>query len=144
MKKSLSIIGIVFLLFIISACQANTDQEVQDSGQNTAEERESDVSGETSEPSSEESNGGEKHNNDNSANQATDTSYEYEEQEVIETQIDDGEYEVVVETDNPGTRVLFYEIGGEKYYKTIFVKNENRLKIIDIQNNNSQIYNETI
>ena len=144
MKKSLSIIGLVFLLFIISACQANTDQEVQDNGQNSADQKETDVSSENPGSSEEESNEGEKNNNDNSASQATDSSYDYEEQEVVETQIEDGEYEVVVETDNPGTRVMFYEIGGEKYYKTIFVKKENRLKIIDIQNNNGQIYNETI
>lgn len=133
MKKILQMTGILFILFIVSACQSNTEQEVDnntDESQDTSEENESDVAGEVSEEPEEASSG--------------DTSYEYEEQEVIGEQIAEGEYDIVVETDNPGTRVMFYEIDGEKYYKTVFVKNDNRLKIIDIQNDNGLIYNETI
>ena len=127
MTRTLQIIGLLCILFIVSACQADTEQEVNnnaDENQETTEENESDTG--------------------TSADNNTDTSYEYEEQEVIGGQIDEGDYDVVVETDNQGTRVMFYEIDGEKYYKTIFVKDDNRLKIIDIQNDNGLIYNETI
>ncbi|WP_152656032.1 hypothetical protein [Oceanobacillus sp. CFH 90083] len=147
MKKLLQMLGILLILFIVSACQANTEPEVDDhadSGQNTAEESESDESSEASEASEEESAEEQNNKEGTSANQDTDTSYEYEEQEVIAEQIAEGEYDIVVETDNQGTRVMFYEIDGEKYYKTIFVKNDKRLKIIDIKNNNGQIYNEII
>ncbi|SFH58379.1 hypothetical protein [Pisciglobus halotolerans] len=36
-------------------------------------------------------------------------------------------------TDNPNKRVILFEDGHEKAYKTIFIKNANRLKVIDLQ-----------
>lgn len=132
MKKSLQIISLLLILLAVSACQADTEQEVgnnDDGNQETTEENESDGTGDVSkEPEG----------------TGTGTSYEYEEQEIIEKEIAEGKYDVEVETDNKGTRVMFYEIDGEKYYKTIFVKNDNRLKIIDLQNDDGLIYNETI
>ena len=143
MKKSLQIIGILCMLAIVSACQSDTEQEVNhqdnESGE-TTQENESDTASDVSEKPEEESD------NEMVATEDTNATYKYDEQEVIEEQIEEGGYDVVVETDNPGSRVMFYEMDGEKYYKTVFVKDENRLKIIDIQNNEEQglIYNEII
>ncbi|MEC0297706.1 hypothetical protein [Peribacillus frigoritolerans] len=47
------------------------------------------------------------------------------------------------ETDNDGKRVFLIELNGEKQYKTVFVKNTNRLKIIKI-NGGGEIYNGII
>ncbi|WP_080875515.1 hypothetical protein [Oceanobacillus timonensis] len=143
MKKSLQIIGLLCMLAIVSACQSDTEQEVnhQDNeSEETAQENESDVAGDVSEESEDESD------HETAANEGASANYQYEEQEIIEEQIEEGEYDVVVETDNPGSRVMFYEIDGEKYYKTVFVKDENRLKIIDIQKDDEQglVYNEII
>ncbi|MFD1065093.1 hypothetical protein [Oceanobacillus locisalsi] len=139
MKKSLQLIGLLLLLTIISACQSDTEQEVNnqnDESGETTQENESDIAGDVSEEP----------DNETAANENADSAYEYEEQEVIEGQIEEGTYDVIVETDNPGSRVMFYEINGEKYYKTVFVKEDNRLKIIDIQNDEEQglIYNDII
>ena len=38
-------------------------------------------------------------------------------------------------TDNPGTRVFIFSQDGTQTYKVIFVKNEQRLKVIDLINN---------
>ncbi|GEN87890.1 hypothetical protein [Oceanobacillus sojae] len=135
MKNILKIAGLLIILLIISACQSETnDVATEEHPSNRSTEEVPEESQDTLE---------EEENNDSDLVADEDT-YEYEEQEVIEQQIEEGDYDVLVETDNKGTRVMFYEIDGEKYYKTIFVKNDNRLKIIDIRNNNGQIYNEII
>lgn len=57
--------------------------------------------------------------------------------------IDNQEYNVQTVTDNEGKRVLlFVDNKGVEQYKTIFIKNINRLKIIDL--NNGQIFNGII
>ncbi len=51
----------------------------------------------------------------------------------------------VIETDNPGTRVILYaDAGGRKVYKSIYVKANNRLKIIDLNGGGPPLYNDTI
>lgn len=37
-------------------------------------------------------------------------------------------------TDNPGTRIFIFENEGQQAYKTIFIKKANRLKVIDLVN----------
>ncbi len=68
----------------------------------------------------------------------------YEEYEVLSEKIDLVTYEVVIETDNPGNRVLlFAEANGEKVYKSIFIKNNNHLKIINLHDE-GLIYNDNL
>ncbi|GIO23512.1 hypothetical protein [Oceanobacillus sp. J11TS1] len=70
-------------------------------------------------------------------------SNEHVELPVIQHQIPSGNDSVQVVEDNPHKRILF--IGDEidqKKYKTIFIKDTNRLKIIDL--NGGQIFNEVI
>lgn len=38
-------------------------------------------------------------------------------------------------TDNPGTRVFIFHEGSEQAYKTVFIKDDKRLKVIDLVNN---------
>lgn len=50
----------------------------------------------------------------------------------------------IVETDNPGTRVILFEDGtGKKTVKSVFVKNDNRLKIISL-NDDGLLYNDIL
>ncbi|MFJ7931383.1 hypothetical protein [Peribacillus sp. NPDC096448] len=61
----------------------------------------------------------------------------------ITEQIGNENYTFNKETDNDGKRVFLIELNGEKQYKTVFVKNTNRLKIIKI-NGGGEIYNGII
>ncbi|MFJ7683479.1 hypothetical protein [Peribacillus butanolivorans] len=58
-------------------------------------------------------------------------------------QIGNEDYNFNMETDNDNKRVLLIDLKGEKQYKTIFVKNTNRLKIVKI-NGGGEIFNEVI
>ncbi|MFB6800777.1 hypothetical protein ACFCVU_06110 [Peribacillus butanolivorans] len=58
-------------------------------------------------------------------------------------QIGNEDYNFNKETDNDNKRVLLIDLKGEKQYKTIFVKNTNRLKIVKI-NDGGEIFNEVI
>ncbi|MCT1902582.1 hypothetical protein [Oceanobacillus sojae] len=63
--------------------------------------------------------------------------------EVIQNQIPSGKDSVQVVEDNPHKRILFIgDDANQKKYKTIFIKDTNRLKIIDL--NGGQIFNEII
>ncbi|MFD6441017.1 hypothetical protein ACFWDG_14620 [Peribacillus sp. NPDC060186] len=58
-------------------------------------------------------------------------------------QIGNEDYTFNKETDNDNKRVFLIDFNGEKQYKTIFVKNTNRLKIVKI-NGGGEIFNEII
>lgn len=132
MRRIITISGmLLFLLLVASACQSSEEQET-DNNKITDEKNADSTEGASDDT--------EHHADEENA----DNVYEYEEQEVIEGQIEEGDYDIVVETDNRENRVLFYEQNGEKYYKIIYIKDQNRLKIIDIYNDHGQIYNEII
>ncbi|MER2260905.1 MAG: hypothetical protein ABS934_02745 [Psychrobacillus sp.] len=49
------------------------------------------------------------------------------------------------ETDNEETRVIFFEDkDGNKVYKSVFVKNESYLKVIELEDGEGILYNEVI
>lgn len=58
---------------------------------------------------------------------------QYEELEYAKDTIDFSGYESRLLTDNPGTRVMLFSEGSEQVYKTVFVKNDNWLKVIDLK-----------
>lgn len=50
----------------------------------------------------------------------------------------------IVETDNPGTRIILFEDeNGRKTLKSVFVKKENRLKVISLDNE-GLLYNDIL
>ncbi|MBM7632343.1 hypothetical protein [Geomicrobium sediminis] len=64
---------------------------------------------------------------------------------VIENQIGSDFEEVNLENDKGNSRVLLYENDGNAEYKSIYILDEERLKIISIgENGEGQIYNEVI
>lgn len=68
----------------------------------------------------------------------------YPEFVMLAKHIDLTKYIANVETDNEGTRIIFFENSeGKKEYKSTFVKNENRLKIIKLDDD-GLIFNEII
>lgn len=71
---------------------------------------------------------------ENPADAEQDTSLSYEESAVLAQQIPLNELTERVQTDNPGKRVILFEnSSGEKVYKSIFVKHDQFLKIIDLK-----------
>ncbi|MED4533099.1 hypothetical protein ABET51_16260 [Metabacillus fastidiosus] len=66
------------------------------------------------------------------------------EYEKIMEVIDRNDYTFQTMTDNQGKRILFLtNNNGEKIYKTVFVKNEKRLKIIKVDGS-GEIFNDII
>lgn len=60
----------------------------------------------------------------------------YQEADILEENIPVNRLTPQVETDNQNKRILLFKNGnGEKVYKSIFIKINERLKIIDITNN---------
>lgn len=67
----------------------------------------------------------------------------FKETSVLEDYIDVADYHVEVATDNPHKRViLLYDGNYRMQYKSIYVKDKNYLKVIDL--NDDLLYNETI
>ena len=69
---------------------------------------------------------------------------DFTEFDVLVDKIDLDIYQGVVETDNKGNRIILFENeNGDKEYKSIFIKHENRLKIVQFDDD-GLIYNEII
>lgn len=70
---------------------------------------------------------------------------EYAEYEELDAQdiFNPSDYEGHLVTDNQGTRIFLFRDGDNQMYKTIFVKNNNRLKVIDLQAD-QMVFNEQI
>jgi hypothetical protein len=119
MKK---VIGLSLLLLLLAACSADNN--------GSAEEVKVDTTTQVDEETEVE----------NTANE----SEEQKELSVIKEHIDVDAYEMKVEEDNPHTRVMFFvDENDEKVYKTVLVKDTNRLKIIHL-GDEGLLYNDTI
>lgn len=69
---------------------------------------------------------------------------EFPEHDVLAEHIDLAVYTSEIETDNQGTRVILFEnADGHKEFKSVFVKNDNRLKIIKLDDD-GLLYNAII
>lgn len=60
---------------------------------------------------------------------------DYEEMGTVEKSINLNGTEAYLLTDNPGSRVVIFTAENQQVYKTIFVKNTKRLKVIDLKEN---------
>lgn len=68
---------------------------------------------------------------------------DYPETETIQETIDLTDLTGYVISDNPGTRILIFTHEDNQVYKSIFVKDENHLKVIDLEQNDLVI-DETV
>jgi len=160
MRKIITILITIGVIFGLAACGTNNDtnsaksNEIKDNVEVTKDEenkREID-SEETESKESDQSNDGD---NINSSNENSDSETEsnteenseireFEESEVIEEEVDVSDLNVEIETDNDNNRVILFKENNKPVYKTVYIKRDQRLKIIDIKNNEGQIYNEII
>lgn len=69
---------------------------------------------------------------------------EYEEISKISEKINLKDYNINVESDNKGTRIILFEKNGKKIYKSVFVKEEKHLKLIDLESGEELLINENI
>ena len=87
-------------------------------------------------------------NNDANENADNNTASDldgFEEADIVKENIDNlDDLKVIVETDNPNKRVILYKEDNKPQYKSIFVKDNEHLKIIDIHSNNDLLFDETI
>ncbi|WP_342514834.1 hypothetical protein MKY34_08940 [Sporosarcina sp. FSL K6-1522] len=68
----------------------------------------------------------------------------YEEYQTLSEKIDLTLYQATLETDNPGKRILlFTDADGRKVYKSIFIKHDRHLKIIELDGD-GLLYNHQI
>lgn len=138
MMKKWLIILVSFFLLTMAAC-SNTES---DSGK----KEQSETAADTQSSSQQASSTDEAKTKEDSQSVDTDSaSAQYEEYPVIKEQIKHADQlEASVATDNPNKRVLlFKESSGVKKYKTIFIKQKSRLKIIELDDN-GLIYDQTI
>lgn len=70
---------------------------------------------------------------------------DFQEFDVLAKELDLNAYEGIVESDNKGNRIiLFQDADGKKEFKSIFVKHDNRLKIVQFDNEDDLLYNDVI
>ena len=160
MRKIITILITIGVIFGLAACGTNNDtnsaksNEIKDNVEVTKdEENKREIDSEETEPKeSDQSNDGD---NINSSNENSDSETEsnteenseireFEESEVIEEEVDVSDLNVEIETDNDNNRVILFKENNKPVYKTVYIKRDQRLKIIDIKNNEGQIYNEII
>ena len=150
MKKLLMVIVSSLLLIALVAC-GDTQNEEQTDTDNAIEENEDKAETnndtEVNEDQVETDNEDTDETKENKEEEPTNTNEEitdYEEADVIEEQIDIADMDVKIETDNPNKRILLFSDNDKVMYKTIYIKEKQRLKIIDIYEDKGQIFNETI
>lgn len=76
------------------------------------------------------------------AEEATDLS-QYEELAYAKDKVDLSKYESRILNDNQGKRVMLFSDGNQQVYKTVYVKHNNWLKVIDLKNDDL-VVNESI
>jgi type III secretory pathway component EscV len=86
----------------------------------------------------------EKENVEETTDAENDNTNEYEEISKIAEKINVQDYNMNVESDNEGTRIILFEKNGIKMYKSIFVKAKKHLKLIDLESGEKPLINETI
>ncbi|HLQ97156.1 MAG TPA: hypothetical protein VK135_00565 [Candidatus Dormibacteraeota bacterium] len=148
MKKTLLTIISFFVLIGMVACASN-DNNPNNNSQNDVNDQPS--TSETQSPDD---------NNENAVNNQTDDNEEnveddqgndipesladFEETQTLSEQIDLNALDPEIETDNQNNRVIiFSDDSHTKKYKSIFIKKQNRLKIISLDDD-GQIFNEVI
>src|SRR5699024_1461427 len=73
----------------------------------------------------------------------TDNIKDFKEYKTLKSELNLGKLKASVKTNNPGTRVtLFSKNNGQKVAKSVYVKHDNRLKIIEF--GHGQVFNQRI
>ena len=158
MKKLLMVIVSSLLLIALVACgdtqneeQTDTDNAIEENEDKAETNNDTEVNEDQVETDNEDTDETkeeeELQDDQDKEEEPTNTNEEitdYEEADVIEEQIDIADMDVKIETDNPNKRILLFSDNDKVMYKTIYIKEKQRLKIINIYEDKGQIFNETI
>ena len=167
MKKIIAAVFGAVLLLGVTACsnsndnagQSNTGETNQTENQNdnqAVENEDTDMNTENdSEQSADESNNeadsnednGDNNNNDNEADDSIPSEIaDFEEADQLAETIDNlGSLKPDIKTDNPNKRIiLFSDDNGKKEYKSIYIKEKSRLKIVELNKDDGLLFNEEI
>ena len=147
--KKLSLLFIAS--FTLAACAAENNSDSSEAVE-SMETIESEVSSapesvETSEHSSQESETAsedlEAVTEEELANAESVSEYDSYEELVYQDVFNPEQYQGSIVTDNQGKRIFLFSDGQNQIYKTIYIKHDNRLKIIDLQKDDL-VYNKII
>lgn len=147
--KKLSLLFIAS--FTLAACAAENNSDSSEAVE-SMETIESEVSSapesvETSEHSSQESETASEDlegvTEEELANAESVSEYDSYEELVYQDVFNPEQYQGFIVTDNQGKRIFLFSDGQNQIYKTIYIKHDNRLKIIDLQKDNL-VYNKII
>ena len=131
MKKIFAIFTSLALIFLIGCSdhkeQLNQNKNVEEITKEQEQEQES-----------------EKNNIEETTNTESVSGKEYEEINKIAEKINVQDYNMYVESDNEGTRIILFEKNGINMYKSIFVKEKSQLKLIDLESGQKPLINENI
>jgi len=155
MKKIMLVFASI-LLMILVACGNDDQNSEQGIDQNSTSEEEQttenndsadDTEVDESDDEDNESEDTEEDNDDSDqeSDEADDNKEhaDFEEYSVVEEHIDLDKYDMDVEEDNSHKRIILYkDDNNKKDYKSIYLKDKNRLKIIEFDN--GEIYNDVI
>lgn len=144
MKKGFTIL---FSMLLLVGCSSNNDEQTTIEQEDTPEVIETEDNTDSTLEESDET----EVEMDESEEDATDASAtnndhlkDFEEYSVLKDELDLETYTGVVETDNKGNRIILFEDEtGAKEFKSIFVKNDNRLKIVQFEDD-GLLYNEVL
>lgn len=129
MKKILAIFTSISLIFLLGCSfekeKVNGDKNIEE----TTNEKEQ---------------ASENKNIEETSDTENDNTNEYEEISKIAEKINVQDYNMNVESDNKGKRIILFEKNGIKMYKSIFVKEKRHLKLIDLESDEKPLINETI
>lgn len=132
MKK---MIGLLFSISLLGACNAgDTDEANEETTLTQEEEAAGDDETQVTEAAATEEEMAPVDDEDlEDAEMISDLS-EYEEFENQNT-FDPSQLDAYLITDNPGTRVVLFTDGDEQMFKSIYIKEDNRFKVVDLVEN---------
>lgn len=147
MKRALLLL-LVLVALVLAACGNDKDESSEPADGTTQEPDQSEESGEseTNEDATDDEEASESEKADDEESGEIDHSAieGFEEFDVIADNIDLDSYKSILETDNKGNRIILFEdASGKKEFKSVFVKNDKRLKIIKLKDD-GLLFNEII
>src|SRR5699024_6292988 len=166
MKKLLMVIASSVLLIALAACgdtQSEDQVETDNNTEKSEEQAETDNDTEETEEEAETENNTEENESNEDEAQQDDQNEEdkttksnkenadykeantmYEESNTHVDKIESANMDVRLETNTPNKRILLFSDNNKIMYKTNYIKEKQRLKIIDIYEDKGQIFNVTI
>lgn len=158
MRKLVVVLFSALFLLSLTACSSgennnnvanstdNNDQnvEVEQSTDNNNDNNNNVATNDESDNNSE--NVSDDNNNNNDGNDVPDKLADFEETKELQANIEDlNSLTPEIETDNDNKRIiLFADDNDRKQYKSIFIKQKQRLKIIELNKDDGLLFNDTI